>query len=431
MFNEQRPVQILELFGGIGSPRCALRNLGIPTKAIDYVEIDEKAVRSYNSMFAEELPYKTQSVVGWNLKPDILIHGSPCQDMSIAGHQGKAKAEDGRINRGKGADQGRKIQEMLVNETFVPAKYTIREIYDGIKKKKRVIAVPRFYPDQCIHHAFVQIFREIVEHGADKFSCGCVPGKGTDGARKMIKHWIKSDPIGTSKVLKLDVHHCYPTMNHEALRQKLEKKIKDRKFLNLAFKLIASYQQPMADHTRMLPEVDAVGIPVGLYTSPWFCNFFFQDIDHMIAEKTGAKHHTRYVDDIVLFDSNKRRLHKALRMIADELRKVKMQVKANWQVFPLKDRPLDFLGYKFHAGAWTTLRKSIVFRISHKAKKISKISYISPTNASGMISYMGFIYNSDSWNFWKERVKPFINLKLLKGVVSNENRKQHQAACAA
>ena len=86
-------VQILELFGGIGSPRCALRNLNIPTKAIDYVEIDENAVRSYNAMFAEELEYKTQSVVGWNLKPDILIHGSPCQDMSIAGHQGKATAE--------------------------------------------------------------------------------------------------------------------------------------------------------------------------------------------------------------------------------------------------------------------------------------------------------------------------------------------------
>jgi DNA (cytosine-5)-methyltransferase 1 len=74
-------VQILELFGGIGSPRCALRNLNIPTKAIDYVEIDENAVRSYNAMFAEELEYKTQSVVGWNLKPDILIHGSPCQDI--------------------------------------------------------------------------------------------------------------------------------------------------------------------------------------------------------------------------------------------------------------------------------------------------------------------------------------------------------------
>lgn len=43
-------IKILELFGGIGSPRCALRNIGIPVKAIDYVEIDEKAVRSYNAI---------------------------------------------------------------------------------------------------------------------------------------------------------------------------------------------------------------------------------------------------------------------------------------------------------------------------------------------------------------------------------------------
>lgn len=114
----EKPVQILEVFGGIGSPRCALRNLGIPTKAIDYVEINEKAVRSYNSMFREELAYKTQSVVGWNLKPDIIIHGSPCQDMSIAGHQGKAKAEDGRINRGKGADQGSGTRSSLMWETI-------------------------------------------------------------------------------------------------------------------------------------------------------------------------------------------------------------------------------------------------------------------------------------------------------------------------
>lgn len=39
-------LQILELFGGIGSPRVALRNIGVSVKSIDYVEIDEKAVRS-------------------------------------------------------------------------------------------------------------------------------------------------------------------------------------------------------------------------------------------------------------------------------------------------------------------------------------------------------------------------------------------------
>ena len=101
---EEQKLQILELFGGIGSPRVALKNLGIPVKSIDYVEIDEKAVRSYNAMFADELEYKTQSVVGWNLKPDILIHGSPCQDFSIAGHQ-------------KGADEGSETRSSLMWET--------------------------------------------------------------------------------------------------------------------------------------------------------------------------------------------------------------------------------------------------------------------------------------------------------------------------
>ena len=97
-------IQILELFGGIGSPRIALKNLGVPVKSIDYVEIDEKAVRSYNAMFHKDLAYDTQTVVGWNLKPDILVHGSPCQDFSIAGHQ-------------KGADEGSETRSSLMWET--------------------------------------------------------------------------------------------------------------------------------------------------------------------------------------------------------------------------------------------------------------------------------------------------------------------------
>lgn len=56
-------------------------------------------------MFANELPYKTQSVIGWDLKPDILIHGSPCQDFSIAGKQ-------------QGADPGTETRSSLMWETI-------------------------------------------------------------------------------------------------------------------------------------------------------------------------------------------------------------------------------------------------------------------------------------------------------------------------
>lgn len=96
-------IQTLELFGGIGAPRVALNRLGIPIKAIDYVEIDEKAVHSYNAMFDPK--YKTQNVVGWNLRPDILVHGSPCQDISIAGYQ-------------KGADDNSGTRSSLMWETI-------------------------------------------------------------------------------------------------------------------------------------------------------------------------------------------------------------------------------------------------------------------------------------------------------------------------
>lgn len=85
-------IKILELFGGIGSARKALINLGIPHKLIDYVEIDEKACRSYNAMFPSK--YDAQTVVNYNLKPDILVHGSPCQDFSRSGKRLGGKDED-------------------------------------------------------------------------------------------------------------------------------------------------------------------------------------------------------------------------------------------------------------------------------------------------------------------------------------------------
>lgn len=98
-------LQVLEMFGGVGAPRKGLANLGIPIKSIDYIEIDPLAVDSYNAIFAKDLKHKPQSVVGWDLKPDILVHGSPCQDISIAGRQ-------------LGADEGSGTRSSLMWETL-------------------------------------------------------------------------------------------------------------------------------------------------------------------------------------------------------------------------------------------------------------------------------------------------------------------------
>lgn len=73
---------MLSLFGGIGADIKALKNLGVEVKTIDYVEWKANRVKAYNAM--NPFRYKTQDVRTWDLKPDILVHGSPCQDNSAA-----------------------------------------------------------------------------------------------------------------------------------------------------------------------------------------------------------------------------------------------------------------------------------------------------------------------------------------------------------
>ena len=83
-----RQIKLIELFGGIGSPRKALERLKIPFESIDYVEIDKYVVKSYNAMYEENYEPQDVSKVHYkNINCDLLVHGSPCQDFSIAGKQ--------------------------------------------------------------------------------------------------------------------------------------------------------------------------------------------------------------------------------------------------------------------------------------------------------------------------------------------------------
>lgn len=105
-------IKILELFGGIGAPRKALINLGIDHKSIDYVEIQENRVRAYNALYDHR--HKPQSVIGWDLRPDVLVHGSPCQDNSRA--QFSSRIDASMKQRGAGKDSG--TRSSLMHETI-------------------------------------------------------------------------------------------------------------------------------------------------------------------------------------------------------------------------------------------------------------------------------------------------------------------------
>lgn len=92
---ERESISILELFGGIGACTKALKNIGIKVNVVDYVEIDKYAVKSYNAI--NETQFEPQDITKWNknINVDLIMHGSPCQDISIAGLQAGADKDTG------------------------------------------------------------------------------------------------------------------------------------------------------------------------------------------------------------------------------------------------------------------------------------------------------------------------------------------------
>lgn len=79
-------LKVVELFGGIGAIRRAFVKNNIDA-VYDYVEINPSAVKAYNTLYNESfapIDVKNYSLP-WDVQVDVLMHGSPCQDFSVAG----------------------------------------------------------------------------------------------------------------------------------------------------------------------------------------------------------------------------------------------------------------------------------------------------------------------------------------------------------
>ena len=89
-------MKIIELFAGIGACSKALENLGIDLEIVDAVEIDKYAIKSFNAIHGTN--FEVQNICKWDKNYsdiDIITHGSPCQDISVAGKQAGANIGSG------------------------------------------------------------------------------------------------------------------------------------------------------------------------------------------------------------------------------------------------------------------------------------------------------------------------------------------------
>ena len=119
-------MRILELFAGIGARSKALKNLGIEHEIVDAVEIDKYAVASFNAIHGTN--FEVQDITEWDKEVDLITHGSPCQDFSVAGLQA-------------GGDEGSGTRSSLMYESIriinkLKPKYVLWENVKNLLSKK-------------------------------------------------------------------------------------------------------------------------------------------------------------------------------------------------------------------------------------------------------------------------------------------------------
>lgn len=296
-----------------------------------------------------------------------------------------------------------KIHEMLIHHTFVPNPPHIKEIYDDSSQKWRTISVPKYYPDQIIQWAMIQVLQEpVLERGMYRWSCGSVPGRGTEAVRKfIISRYRRGKKI--KYTLKLDIKKFFPSVNHDALKRELARKIKDHEVLDLLGAIIDSGGE---------------GLPIGYYTSQWLSNFLLERLDHFIKEQCGVAHYVRYVDDIVLMDGRKQMLWKALEAINAFLLEggYGLTIKGNYQLWKTFSRPLDFVGYRFYRG-YTLMRKRAFYRLTRSAKRIAKFGY-KPMLCKRFLAYYARLKKTQNAEYYTKCIKPLADAQLAKKYIS-------------
>lgn len=272
------------------------------------------------------------------------------------------------------------IKEMLESGAYEVGEYKYSKIND--KGKERELMKLPYYPDRIVQWAIMLQIEDIFLNKFINQTCASIPGRGIHRAYHFVQKYLK-DEEGTKYCLKLDVRHFYPNVDKDILKDLLSETFKDRRLLDLLFKIVDSYPEKR-------------GIPIGSYLSQYFGNFYLTGLDHYIKERLKCKYYVRYMDDMVIFGADKKKLRFIQYQVQDYLNYyLRLELKGNYQIFPTRARGVDFVGYRFF-GDYVLLRKGTCKRFKRAIRRISKKKILELGDVCTYYSYKGWLDYCDS-----------------------------------
>ena len=188
-----------------------------------------------------------------------------------------------------------------------------------------------------------------------------------------------------------------------------------------------------------------VACPIGYYTSPWYANLYLERLDWYVEQKLYkerrgkrikyVKHYLRYADDILLMGTSKSDLGKAISAIKDQLGDLGLELKPTWEIKRIGKHVIidgkrrlepntywcDIGGYKFCRDS-TIMRDGVFLSTKRLVKKMYADEHYTPYKCKSLQAKLGWACHSDSMNFLSDSVKPYVNLKEIRKVISDVDK---------
>jgi len=261
------------------------------------------------------------------------------------------------------------LQRELLDGRYQPGPYRTFTILDP--KPREISAAP--FRDRVVHHALTNILEPIFERRFSNNSFACRAGKGTHKALDVAREGVRKFPY----VLKLDVRKYFASIDHQILNLQLERAIKCRPTLGLAARIIAG-SNPQEEVIQYFPGDDLFtpferrrGLPLGNQTSQFFANVCLDGLDRLIDEKLRPGMWARYVDDLVLFDGDKRQLRLMREAVERELSAARLKIHPGKSRIHRCADGVMFLGWQLFPGR-TRLARDNVIRFGRRMKRLRR-----------------------------------------------------------
>lgn len=207
-----------------------------------------------------------------------------------------------------------KLRNMLLSGEIESGPYHFFVVRDP---KERIISAAPF-PDRVLHHAVMNICEPVFETYAIHDSYACRVGKGLYSALKRAQFYSRQ----YSWYLKLDFRKYFDSIHHETLKTLLAKTFRDKRLNALFDVVIASYET-----------APGRGLPIGNLLSQHFANFYLGNMDHWLKETRGIGGYLRYMDDFLLFGSDRELLKAELGVVENYAdRMLRLRIKDNRQL---------------------------------------------------------------------------------------------------